>query len=304
VTTEYRGRFAPSPTGDLHVGNLRTAMIAWLWARHEGGRFLMRMEDLDRAVAKPECEARQLEDLRAIGIDWDGPVLRQSDHLDRNRGAIESLSQRGLVYRCYCTRAEIAEAASAPNSAVLPGAYPGTCRALTERERLQREHDGRPPALRLRATVTDGEFTDDVLGVVGAPIDDLVLCRNDGTVAYNLAVVVDDAHSAVTHVVRGDDLAPSTPRQLHLYDVLGLAQPRYAHLPLILGADGERLAKRHGAVTLHDLEAQGVSTDEVRSRLAVTLGLAEPGEHVTMDQLLQRFSPDRLPSAPEIWSAG
>jgi glutamyl-tRNA synthetase len=301
VSTEYRGRFAPSPTGDLHVGNLRTAMIAWLWARHEGGRFMMRMEDLDRAVARSEHERRQLEDLRALGIDWDGPVLRQSEHVDRYRAAIESLSQRGLVYHCYCTRAEIAEAASAPNSAALPGAYPGTCRTLTEPQRLRHEQAGRPPALRLRATVTEGQFTDDVLGVVAAPVDDLVLCRNDGTAAYNLAVVVDDAASGVTNIVRGDDLAPSTPRQLHLYDALGLSRPCYAHVPLVLGVDGARLAKRHGAVTLHDLAAGGVTADEVRSRLAVSIGLAEPGEWVAMEQLGQRFSPSRLPRSPEVW---
>ena len=292
------GRFAPSPTGDLHLGNLRTALVAWLAARSSGRGFIVRMEDLDRVTSSPDHEARQLADLAALGIDWDGPVLRQSDRFDRYRAAIGQLAAAGRVYPCYCTRREIrAEIDAAPQAphGLADGAYPGTCRELSAHERAAREHAGRRPALRLR---TDGEvieFDDRIAGAFAGAVDDVVLARADGVPAYNLAVVVDDAAQGVTQVVRGDDLLSSTPRQLLLQRLLDLPHPEYMHVPLVLGADGQRLAKRHGAVTFGDLAADGWSADDVISVLAVSLGLARSGESVTIERLVDRFDPDCVP---------
>ena len=294
------GRFAPSPTGVLHVGNLRTALLAWLFARKDDARFLMRVEDLDFQRVKPGYEEQQLGDLRAIGIDWDGPVVRQSERLDLYAQAIEELDRDGRVYPCFCTRAEIREAASAAHGPLPEGAYPGTCRELTRAERAHREVAGRPPALRLRA---DGErvaFTDRLLGDGSGVVDDFVVRRGDGTPAYNLAVVVDDAAQGVGEVVRGADLADSTPRQLLLGRLLGLRQPAYAHVPLVLAPDGARLAKRHGAVTLADRAALGESPADVVAWMAVSAGLAEPGERPTPADLVERFDPARLPREPTV----
>jgi glutamyl-tRNA synthetase len=293
------GRFAPSPTGDLHLGNLRTALAAWLAARSAGRGFIVRMEDLDRATSSPEHEARQLADLAALGIDWDGPVVRQSERFDLYRAAIERLRDDGLVYPCYCTRrevrAEIEEAPRAPHVHRPEGAYPGTCRELTDTERAERERAGRRPALRLRTNGEVIELVDGIAGPFAGAVDDVVLARADGVPAYNLAVVVDDAEQGVTQVVRGDDLLSSTPRQVHLQRLLGLPQPEYLHVPLVLGEDEQRLAKRHGAVTLVDLAAAGWSAAEVLATLAVSLGLAHRGESVTIDQLVDRFDPERVP---------
>jgi glutamyl-tRNA synthetase len=293
------GRFAPSPTGDLHLGNLRTALLAWLFARSEGGRFIVRMEDLDRVQASEEHERAQLRDLAAIGLDWDGEVVRQSERFHLYEAAIEQLSTAGLVYPCYCTRREIREASAAPHDGPLPdGAYPGTCRELTAAERAEREAAGRPPALRLRAEVGEVTVDDEVLGPIAAVVDDVVLRRNDGVPAYNLAVVVDDAAQGVDQVVRGDDLASSTPRQAHLADLLGLPRPRYAHVPLVLGPSGRRLAKRDGPVTLPDLAEQGVTASDVLQRLAQSLRLSLPGEVVTAADLVDRFEPSLIPRTP------
>ena len=289
------GRFAPSPTGDLHLGNLRTALLAWLFARSQGARFIVRMEDLDPQRVKPGVEERQLADMRAIGLDWEGPVVRQSERHALYDAAIERLRREGRVYHCYCSRAEIREAASAPQGMPAEGAYPGTCRSLTAAERAEREARGRRPALRLAAGGVEVRFHDRLLGPQGAVVDDFVLRRGDGAPAYNLAVVVDDAEQGVGEVVRGADLADSTPRQLELARLLGLQAPRYAHVPLVLGPDGRRLAKRHGAVTLADRAALGESPAMVLSRLAASLGLAAAGEEVSTAQLVERFEPARLP---------
>lgn len=293
------GRFAPSPTGDLHLGNLRTAVLAWLFARSALSRFLVRMEDLDRVQASADHERSQLWDLAALGLDWDGDVVRQSDRFDRYEAAVGRLDAAGLTYPCYCTRREIREAASAPHDAPTPaGAYPGTCRDLTVHERAAHERVGRPPALRLRSPGTVVTVDDVLLGPVSAVVDDLVLRRNDGVPAYNLAVVVDDAAQGVQEVVRAADLAPSAPRQRYLADLLGLAPVAYAHVPLVCATDGRRLAKRDGAVTLADQSASGRSAEAVRGVLAASLGLAEPGEEPSMDDLLARFTPEAVPSEP------
>jgi glutamyl-tRNA synthetase len=297
------GRYAPSPTGTLHLGNLRTALLAWLFARSAGSRLLMRVEDLDTGRVRPGLAEQQLADLAAIGLDWDGPVVRQSERLELYAEAIARLDDAGVLYPCFCTRREIREAASAPHGPLPEGAYPGTCRSLTPAERAAREADGRPPALRLRAGARAIGFEDRVLGHAEALVDDVVVRRNDGAAAYNLAVVVDDAEQGVEEVVRGADLAEGTPRQILLGELLGLRRVAYAHVPLVLGPDGARLAKRHGAVTLADRAARGQTPAQVRGELMASVGLAEPGEEPTMDGLLARFDPDRVPAEPTVLAA-
>jgi glutamyl-tRNA synthetase len=293
------GRFAPSPSGPLHVGNLRTALVAWLFARSAGSRFLLRIEDLDPVASRPEHEAGQLADLRAVGLDWDEPVVRQSARRERHEVALAELEAQGRTYPCYCSRREVREASAAPH--VRPGSYPGTCRALTAGERRAREVAGRPAALRLRA---DGErvtIVDRLAGPITRPSDDIVLRRNDGVPAYHVAVVVDDADQGVEEVVRGDDLLDATPSQAHLLDLLGLPRPAWAHVPLVLGSDGERLAKRHGAVTLAELADLGITPEVVLQRLAASLGLVSPERAVDLTELVSGFDPGRLPRHPWVW---
>ncbi|MDP9479855.1 MAG: tRNA glutamyl-Q(34) synthetase GluQRS [Actinomycetota bacterium] len=298
------GRFAPSPTGPLHLGNLRTALLAWLFARSAGARFLVRVEDLDRSRVRPGVEEAQLADLKRLGLDWDGPVVRQSERMALYEEAIANLDSEGWLYPCYCTRAEIRAAASAPHGISAADRYPGTCRDLTSAERAEREAAGRPPALRVRAEGVRVAFEDRLLGRFEGETDDFVVRRNDGTPAYQLAVVVDDAAQGIGEVVRGADLVDSTPRQLLLARLLGLPEPRYAHVPLVLGPDERRLAKRHGAVTLADRAARGEGPERVRTWMARSLGLAEEGESPTMQDLLARFDPERLPRGPTIWAPG
>ena len=298
-----KGRFAPSPTGALHFGNLRTALVAWLFARAAGSELVLRIDDLDAVVSRPEHEAGQRADLAALGIDWDEPVVRQSERRAAHDAAIAQLQELGVTYPCYCTRREIQAASSAPNGPGLEGAYPGTCRELHAAARARRAADGRPPALRLRADGAVVTVHDRLAGTCTMVVDDVVLRRNDGTPAYNLAVVVDDAWQGVEQVVRGDDLLTSSPRQAHLAGLLGLPVPSYAHVPLVLAPDGSRLAKRHGSVTLADRLALGETAEQVRGTLAASLGLAAAGEVPSMATLLTRFDPDRLPREPWVLDA-
>ncbi|MEO9329094.1 tRNA glutamyl-Q(34) synthetase GluQRS [Gordonia aurantiaca] len=302
-TQQAAGRYAPSPSGDLHVGNLRTAVLAWLFARTTGRRFLIRMENLDRAVEG--ADARQLADLASLGLDWEEPVVHQTDRRDVYRQIISDLRASGRTYECYCTRREILEAPSAPHAP--QGAYPGTCRDLTDEQRAEKIAAGRPPAIRIRAETTEFTVTDLLHGSYTGMVDDFVIQRNDGTPAYNLAVVVDDAAQGVDQVVRGDDLLSSAPRQAYLATLLGDGPPTYAHVPMVLNPEGVRLSKRDGAVTLADLAAQGVSPERVLSHIARSLGLAATGETVDLATILDRFDPDELPRAPwllhqEEWS--
>ncbi|WP_426570756.1 tRNA glutamyl-Q(34) synthetase GluQRS [Aquihabitans sp. McL0605] len=293
------GRFAPSPTGDLHLGNLRTALVAWLAARSAGSAFVVRMEDLDQVQASTDHERSQLADLAALGLDWDGHVVRQSERFDRYEAAIARLTTAGLTYPCSCTRREIREAASAPHGDPVPdGAYPGTCRDLTAAERTEQLASGRPLALRLRGPGTERTIDDDVLGPVTALVDDVVLRRNDGVPAYNLAVVVDDAAQAIDQVVRADDLASSAPRQRHLAELLDLPPVRYAHVPLVLGPTGDRLAKRDGAVTLADQLTTGRTAADVCGLLACSLGLVAAPAPVAPADLVDGFDLAALPRAP------
>jgi glutamyl-tRNA synthetase len=287
------GRYAPSPTGELHVGNLRTALLAWLFARSTGRRFLLRIEDLDTARIRPGMGEQQLGDLAALGITFDGKPVMQSQRLAAYQDALIMVADR--TYECFCSRREIAEAASAPHGTV--ARYPGTCRNLTEADRMDRKLR-RQPALRLRADGAVQTVHDLLHGDIAAEVDDVVLQRNDGTPAYNLAVVVDDGFSGVDQVVRGDDLLPAAATQAFLAELLGYPPPLHAHVPLAVNAEGRRLAKRDGAVTLPDLAALGMEPSSVLGLIAVSLDLASPGEGVTPEILLQRFDPERLPRKP------
>lgn len=289
------GRYAPSPSGDLHAGNLRTAMLAWLFARSTDRELILRMEDLDSARTAEGSEQRQSEDLAAIGITFDRISPRQSQRLAFYSEALGTLRDRGLLYECFCTRRDILDAPRAPHTP--PGAYPGTCRDLSERERATRRR-ARPAAWRLRTEGGQSTVRDRLLGPVTSGIDDVVVVRNDGTPAYNLAVVVDDHLSGVDQVVRADDLASSAPRQAQLRGLLygdaARDEVEYAHVPLVVNAAGARLAKRDGAVTLRQLHAAGHSHVAVRNLLLASLGLP-PG---TLEAALAAFDPKTLPRDP------
>lgn len=268
------GRFAPSPSGDLHVGNLRTAVLAWAWARRTNRRFVLRIEDIDRV--HEGAAARQLEELEAIGLDWDGPVLVQSTRRDSHRAALERLRAAGDVFECYCSRRDVREAASAPH--IPPGHYPGTCLDLTESQRRQRRTElaaqGRRPALRLRAPARTWTIHDELRGDVTGPVDHFVVQRPDGVPAYNLAVVVDDAFQRIDQVTRGDDLLTQAPGQACLATLLGLPVPDFVHVPLAVARGGVRLAKRDGAVTLEDLRSLGWRAGDVVEWIGESLGVS------------------------------
>ncbi len=296
----YAGRYAPSPTGDLHLGNARTALIAWLWARHAGGRVVLRFEDLDRGRVRAGCAEEQAGTLAWLGLDWDGEPVWQSQRTALYDGAIAALRERGVLYECFCSRADVRRAASAPHGHTT--IYGGTCRELTAAQRERFVASGRTPALRVRME-GDVEFRDDVMGPQRETLErtsgDIVVRRSDGVVAYQLAVVVDDAAQGITHVVRGADLLASTARQLRLYDLLALGPaPSYAHVPLLLGEDGDRLAKRHGAVGLAELRAAGADPRAVAGWLAHSAGLLERPEPCAPAELVAAFAPAALVREP------
>lgn len=296
----HRGRFAPSPTGRLHLGNARSALLGWLWARSSGGQFLLRIEDLDRQRCRPEFLDTLFRDLEYLGLDWDEPPLFQSQRQDLYDDALEGLAKRGLTYPCYCSRAEIARAASAPHGPTDEGPrYPGTCLTLSPEDRQARA-SSRPAAIRFRPRegaicfddAVHGRTCQDVLAEVG----DFVVRRNDGVASYQLAVVVDDIASGITHVLRGDDLLGSTPRQLLLYAAMEAKAPAWAHVPLVMGPDGKRLAKREGAFALAELREAGVAPERILGLLGGWSGLgAEPA---TAMELAQRFTLERVPASP------
>jgi len=308
----YRGRFAPSPTGPMHLGNARTALLAWLAARAEGGRLVMRVEDLDRPRLRPGMEERILAELRWLGLDWDegpdagGPAgpYRQSQRLPLYQAALARLQEAGVVYPCFCSRAEVARAAEAPHGPGEDGPrYPGTCRDLAEGERRERSAR-RSPAWRLRVEAGEVTFDDGLHGPqafdVAVQVGDFVVARADGVPAYQLAVVVDDAAMGVTDVVRGDDLLPSTARQILLYRALGSAPPRFAHVPLVVGPDGRRLAKRHGALSLGELRRRGADPRRAVALLARLSGLAGTETSLAPADLVAGFGLARIPRAPAL----
>ncbi|RPH73042.1 MAG: tRNA glutamyl-Q(34) synthetase GluQRS [Myxococcaceae bacterium] len=301
MTATHRGRFAPSPTGRLHLGNAWAAALGWLWARSQAGEFLLRVEDLDTARSRTGLTEALLADQAWLGLEFDAPPVFQSRRLDLYRAAFERLRATGRVYPCFCTRSEIARAVSAPHGPADEGPrYPGTCLALSS-EQVEERARTRPPAWRFRPRegLTDvhdllhGRIVQDVAREVG----DFVVLRNDGVPSYQLAVVVDDAEMGITHVLRGDDLLRSTARQIQLCEALGLPVPVYAHVPLLLGPDGKRLAKRAGTPGLAELRERGIAPERLVGLLAAWAGLGD-GRPVDLQALVPRFVLERLPREP------
>jgi glutamyl-tRNA synthetase len=283
------GRYAPSPSGDLHLGSLRTALLAWLFARSQSARLWLRIDDLDPDRSREKWVERQLADLIAIGVEWDGDPVRQTGRLQSYSDALDQLRATDMIYPCFCTRADVRAAATAEHGPTPDGAYPGTCAKLSSAAAKRRIDNGDEHCLRVRANRVEFTIEDELHGTVTRVVDDFVVRRRDGVPAYNLATVVDDFDMGIEQVVRGDDLLDGTPRQAWLATVFGYELPRFAHVPLVFGDDGTRLAKRHGSVTLADRIALGESPAIVRGTLAASLGLCEPGESPEMSELLSRF---------------
>jgi glutamyl-tRNA synthetase len=298
------GRLAPSPTGAQHVGNARTYLIAWLSARALGGRVALRIEDIDSPRVKPGADRQALDDLRWLGLDWDGEPMVQTRRLSHYEDALRRLRLREMVYPCTCTRTDIERAASAPHADHEGPIYPGTCagRRAADADDLA----GRPFAWRFRVGASP-PFVDLYRGPTHIDLrqagGDFVVWKSAGTPAYQLAVVVDDAAQGVTEVVRGDDLVPSTPRQLLLYDALGLPAPVFAHVPLVVGPDGRRLAKRHGDTRLSALRAAGVRAEALLGLLAWSCGWLPRPEPVAARELLPAFRLDTIPREPFVLTA-
>jgi glutamyl-tRNA synthetase len=297
------GRLAPSPTGAQHVGNARTYLLAWLSLRSRGGRVVLRMEDIDSPRTKQGADRQAVDDLRWLGLDWDegpdvggpnGPYV-QTQRLPLYREALARLMAAERIYPCTCSRSDVAAAASAPHAGQEGPLYPGTCagRCVADAERL--------PAFAWRLRTTDHERTvDDLVGGqrtmnVARALGDFVVAKGDGTPAYQLAVVVDDHAMGITEVLRGDDLLPSAFRQLELYDLFQWQPPRFAHVPLVVGPDGRRLAKRHGDTRLSTLRAAGVSAERLVGLLAWSCGQIDKPEAVRPDELVALFDLTRLP---------
>lgn len=269
-------RFAPSPTGRLHLGHAHSALVGWTLARRSGGRFLLRIEDIDQTRCRPAFEADLIDDLRRLGVDWDGPIRRQSEHMTDYRAALDQLSDRGVIYPCFCTRkeitAEIARAGGAPHGPDGP-LYPGTCRGRTPDERRRRINGGAAFALRLdveKAAAQAGAliWVDRRRGRQTATpqmLGDVVLARKECPTSYHLSVTVDDALQGVTQVTRGEDLFFASHLHRLLQALLGLDVPEWDHHPLLTNAAGERLSKRDGAVSLRSLFEAGLTAEHVRS---------------------------------------
>jgi glutamyl-tRNA synthetase len=294
------GRLAPSPTGAQHLGNARTYLIAWLSARTRGGQLLLRIEDIDSPRVKVDAIALAQEDLVWLGLHWDGEAIIQTSRISLYETALARLREQELVYPCTCTRSDVERAASAPHAGHEGPVYPGTCahRRASDAESL----GDRPYCWRFRTRDRSPEFVDGYRGPTRVPTaevrGDFVVWKTTRTPAYQLAVVVDDAAMGVTEVVRGDDLIASTPRQLLLYEALGLHPPTFVHVPLVIGPDGRRLAKRHGDTRLLALREGGVPAENVLGLLAWSCGwLAEP-RAVSARELVAAFDIGRIPPEP------
>ncbi|WP_342590851.1 tRNA glutamyl-Q(34) synthetase GluQRS [Olsenella profusa] len=301
-----RGRFAPTPSGRMHLGNVFSALMAWLSAHSAGGEVVLRIEDLDPRARSRERADTLMADLEWLGLTWDEGPYYQSEREAVYNEAIERLSRAGLTYPCFCTRAEL-HAASAPHASDGTPIYPGTCRRLTPEEARCRAQV-RPPATRLRVPDADDpagtiEFCDLAYGphreVLAHECGDFLVRRSDGVVAYQLAVVVDDALMGVTQVVRGRDLLSSCARQTYLARLLGWHAPEYAHVPLLVAPDGRRLSKREKDLDLGALRGLGVAPERVIGTLAAAVGLTEPGVAARPDELVGSFSWEKVAAHPQ-----
>lgn len=295
------GRFAPTPSGRMHLGNVFSVLMAWLDVRAAGGRIVMRVEDLDPRAQDPAVARHLMDDLRWLGLDWNEGPYWQSQRTDLYRRALAQLSDRGLTYPCFCTRSQL-HAASAPHASDGTYVYQGTCRGLSAAEVAERSLT-RAPATRLRVPDMDDpagtvRFEDLVWGaqeeVLARDCGDFLVRRSDGVFAYQLAVAIDDALMGVTHVVRGRDLLGSVARQSYLIGLLGYEAPTYAHVPLLVAPDGRRLSKRERDLDLGALRGEGVTPGRIVGRLAHAVGLAAAGEDIEPAQLVERFSWDAV----------
>jgi glutamyl-tRNA synthetase len=304
VMWEFSTRLAPSPTGALHLGNARTFFVNWLLARQNGWKILLRIEDLDGPRIKRGAANQLLDDLRWLGLDYDQGPIYQSDRTGEYANAIEKLLSDGLAYPCICTRKEVETAASAPHAEDGSTLYPGTCRGRFSTVAEAGAFSGRASAIRFRVPEQIIKWNDLFAGEqsydVASQLGDFVIAKADGTAAYQLAVVVDDAASEITHIVRGDDLLDSTPRQMLLYQALGMQEqiPKYYHLPLVVGPDGRRLAKRHGDTRLATYRENGVPASRILGLLAQWSGI-NAGENVAdIRSLIDRFDLNLLSKSP------
>jgi nondiscriminating glutamyl-tRNA synthetase len=303
---KVRVRFAPSPTGLLHVGNARTALFNYFFARQNGGAFILRLEDTDVARSSSEAEQTILEDLHWLGLQWDeGPgrsgdvgPYRQSERLGIYRHYAEELIEKGKAYRCYCTEAELEEKRKWFLAKGIPPKYDGRCRNLTPEEEKSLTEKGLPASLRFRVEARHVTFEDQVKGRMsfdGQGIGDFIIVRSDGTAAYNFAAVIDDHLMAVTHVIRGEDHLTNTPRQILVYQTLGFPPPRFAHLSMILGPDRTPLSKRHGATAVSHFREEGYLPEALVNYLALLGWSPEDGQEVLqLQELIQKFSLKRV----------
>lgn len=295
------GRLAPSPTGRLHLGHARTFLVAFWHTRSRGGQLRMRMEDLDAPRAVPGAADAILRDLEWLGVEWDGPVLVQSSGIDAMTARVDELVARGLAYPCTCTRGDVQRAQSAPQLGTEEPRYPGTCRGRYASVAEAERRSGRPAGVRFIVPEGPVRVVDGLAGTaeydVAGSSGDFLIARRGGAPAYQLAVVVDDAAQGVTDVVRGDDLLPSTARQMLLQGALGLPTPSYWHVPLVVDGKGRRLAKRSDDLSLEDLRARGVDARAIVQWAASTCGVPH-APRATAAEVVSYFSTGRIPRQP------
>ena len=293
--TTVIGRYAPSPTGELHLGNLRTAILAWLHARLQGGKFLLRMDDLDQPRVVKGSAEQILRDLEWLGLNWDGEVVFQSQRTELYQDALSALTKNELTYECFCSRKDIQQAASAPHVSL--GVYPGTCRDLDPLTADQKRAN-KTPAIRACVDDTKLQFNDGCLGEFSVNLNtacgDFVVKRADGLFAYQLATAVDDLEQGITDVVRGADLSDSTARQLYLMQRLqpGFSMPQYWHVPLMLDEKGDRMAKRDGSSSIAEWRTSGRDALELIGMLAASVDLIKQPLAISLEELLTEITFD------------
>lgn len=306
-----RGRFAPTPSGEMHIGNAWTALLAWLQIRSVSGNFILRMEDIDRPRSNPHLSRQIVDDLYWLGLDWDeGPDIggpygpyTQSERLEYYEEALQVIQAKDRLYSCFCSRSDLLSAARAPHGLASEGpAYPGTCRMLTSEERSLKAKN-KQPSLRFLVEAESIYFHDGIAGdqlFDSSRNGDFIVKRADGIIAYQLAVVIDDEMMNITNVLRGADLLDSTPRQIQIYHALGLTPPTYAHVPLFIGTDGKRLAKRNRDTSLAAIRSRGIPPEQLVGWLAWIGGLQSSLEPVAPKELIHLYNIGKIPTKPVV----